>query len=331
MAEDKNQEPELEVKELEDGTAEIGGLSEEVKSDEPEVKEEEPVKAEEETPQPEEHDEDHEDNDDDKETPEDRERIREARREERKLKKELAKQREVTAKNKIASLERQNQELAKRLALLENTASSFQISQADKAVEDATTRVEYYKLKMLEAAKAGNPEEQIQYMEQFSDAKAQLLQAENFKKNQLEEVKRPKQNVPNPISNDVQRLATNWMRKNGWYDPSGRDTDSRIAKVIDNDMANEGWDPADEDYWSELDNRLQERLPHRYNRPGETVRKAAGPTPGARAQQAAQKPNTITLSRERVQAIKDAGAWDDPARRMKMIKAYQSYDKSNKG
>jgi len=328
MAEDKNQEPELEVKELDDGTAEVGGLSEEVKAEAPEVVTEEPVK--EETPHDEEkHEEDEED--DDKESPEDREKIREARREERKLKKELQKQREVTAKNKIASLERQNQELAKRLASLENTASSFQISQADKAVEDATTRVEYYKLKMLEAAKAGNPEEQIQFMEQFSDAKAQLLQAESYKKNQLEEVKRPRQNVPTPVSNDVQRLATTWMRKNGWYDPSGRDTDSRIAKVIDNEMATEGWDPADEDYWSELDNRLQERLPHRYNRPGETVRKAAGPTPGVRAQQNVQKPNTITLSRERVQAIKDAGAWDDPAKRMKMIKAYQSYDKSNKG
>jgi len=329
MAEDKDQSPELEVKELEDGTAEVGGLSEEVKAEAPEVVEDEPAKAEE-APQTEESDEDHEE-DDDKESPEDREKIREARREERKLKKELAKQREVTAKNKIASLERQNQELAKRLASLENTASSFQISQADKAVEDATTRVEYYKLKMLEAAKAGNPEEQIQFMEHFSDAKQALAQAESYKKNQLEEVKRPRQNVPNPISNDVQRLATGWMKKNGWYDPSGRDTDSRIAKVIDNDMANEGWDPADADYWSELDNRLQERLPHRYNRPGETVRKAAGPTPGVRAQQNVQKPNTITLSRERVQAIKDAGAWDDPARRMKMIKAYQSYDKSNKG
>jgi hypothetical protein len=40
--------------------------------------------------------------------------------------------------------------------------------------------------------------------------------------------------------------------------------------------------------------------------------------------------NTITLSRERVQAIKDAGAWDDPARRSKMIKAYTEFDKQNR-
>jgi hypothetical protein len=39
---------------------------------------------------------------------------------------------------------------------------------------------------------------------------------------------------------------------------------------------------------------------------------------------------TITLSRERVQAIKDAGKWDDPIARSKAIKAYAAYDKQNR-
>ena len=39
----------------------------------------------------------------------------------------------------------------------------------------------------------------------------------------------------------------------------------------------------------------------------------------------------ITLSRERVSAIKDAGAWDDVEKRNKMIRAYASYDRQNKG
>jgi len=40
--------------------------------------------------------------------------------------------------------------------------------------------------------------------------------------------------------------------------------------------------------------------------------------------------NTIILSPQRVQAIKDAGAWDDPAKRSKMIKAYAEFDKQNR-
>jgi hypothetical protein len=236
-----------------------------------------------------------------------------------------------TAKNKISSLEKQNNDLAKRLAQLESTATSFQISQADKYIEDASTRVEYAKLKMLEAARANDAESQIQWMEQFSEAKVQLQQANQYKNAQLEAVKRPKQNVPTPVSKDVAKFAGNWMKKNAWYDPSAKDTDSRIAKVIDNELANEGWDPSDSDYWEELDNRLQERLPHRYNKPGVVKQeKASGPTAGTRATPQAAKANTITLSKERVQAIKDAGAWDDPSRRAKMIKAYTSYDKLNK-
>ena len=70
-------------------------------------------------------DEDHNSDDsDDGEFEEDREKIREARREERKLKKELAKQREASAKHKISALEKRNEDLARRLAAVEDTAAS---------------------------------------------------------------------------------------------------------------------------------------------------------------------------------------------------------------
>ena len=120
-----------------------------------------------------------------------------------------------------------------------------------------------------------------------------------------------------------------WLKKNDWYDPQARDTDSRIAKVIDQELAADGWDPADPEYWDELDNRLSARFPHRYaSKGGNTQRRSAGPTASSRTSNpAGAKPGTITLSRERVQAIKDAGAWDDTERRNKMIRAYASYDR----
>lgn len=260
----------------------------------------------------------------------DRERIREARREERKLKKELKKQKDITARNKINALERRNEELMKRLAALENTATSFQLTQIDKAIEDEATRVEYAKMKMLEAAQSNNAAAQVEYLEQLTEAKQRLQQAQAYKKQQLEEAKAPKQNVPNPVTEDVQRNATQWLKKNSWFDPQARDTDSRIAKVIDNELAGEGWDPADPEYWEELDNRLSARLPHRYTSKGGSQRRA-GPTASSRvANTASAKTGTITLSRERVQAIKDAGAWDDVAKRNKMIRAYAEYDRANK-
>jgi hypothetical protein len=281
-------------------------------------------------------DEEKEDDDDaeeEGETPEEREKIREARREERRLKKELKKQRDLSAKHKITTLERQNAELAKRLAAVENTAASYQFAQIDKAIEDEATRVEYAKMKMLQAAQSNDVAAQVEYLEQLTEAKQRLQQAQHYKKQQLEEAKSPKQNVPNEVSTEVQRNATKWLKKNSWYDPQARDTDSRIAKVIDQELAADGWDPSDPEYWDELDSRLQSRLPHRYTAKGSSKNKrSAGPTASSRvANETSAKPGTITLSRERVQAIRDAGAWDDVEKRNKMIRAYASYDRQNRG
>ena len=345
MSEEKQEELELEVNEQEDGSVTIDNLPEE--EEQPEVVEEEsneePEQASEEneeTDDSDSHDNETEDDTESEDTDEDRERIREARRKERKLKKEIAKKREVSAKNKISSLERQNAQLAERLASLENTSSSLQMSQIDKAVDDAEARVEFAKVQMMEASKAQDAEKQVEWMEAFADAKQKAAELKAYKENYAKNASRPRQNVPDPSAVKVQQKAQAWVSKNAWYDPAGSDTDSRIAKVIDNEMASEGWDPADDDYWDELDNRLSDRLPHHYTRPGD-VKKAAekskatpkpkGPTAGTRTTQSAAKPNTITLSRERVQAIKDAGAWNDPQRRAKMIKAYAAYDKMNKG
>ena len=338
MAENEKDVP---VKELEDGSALVNvelpeELEVETENDEPKKKKKD-KKAEK--------DEDHEDDEeahaaaDDEaaeegETDEEREAIREARREERRLKKDLKKQREISARNKITALERRNAELAERLAKVESTATSYQFAQLDKAIEDEAAKIEYAKLKMLEAARNNDAAGQVEYLEQLTDAKQRFNQAQHYKKQQLEQAKAPKQNVPNPVNTEVQQNATKWLKKNSWYDPQARDTDSRIAKVVDQELAQDGWDPADPEYWDELDSRLSTRLPHRYASKGNSSnqRRAAGPTASSRTTNpSGQKPGTITLSRDRVQAIKDAGAWDDVERRNKMIRAYAQYDRQNKG
>jgi hypothetical protein len=324
-------EKDVPIKEQEDGSVLAKIEHEEEFEDEEGNKKE--VKASEEEEQSDDQEDEQSDDQDNDESEEDREKIREARREERKLKKELSKQREASARHKISALEKRNEDLARRLAAVENTASSYQFAQLDKSIEDEATRVEYAKMKMLQAAQNGDAAAQVDYLEQLTDAKQRLQQAQYHKKQQLEQAKAPKQNVPNPMSEEVQQNATQWLKKNSWYDPQARDTDSRIAKVIDQELAADGWDPSDTEYWEELDNRLSARLPHRYaSKGGNANRRSAGPTASSRvANTATAKPGTITLSRDRVQAIKDAGAWDDVEKRNKMIRAYASYDRVNKG
>ena len=329
MAENK----EVPIKEQEDGSV-LAKVEHEEHFEDNENKEGGRVEAPDESDEDDERqDEDSGSEESDDEDEEEREKIREARREERRLKKELAKQRDTTARHKISALERRNAELAERLAKVENTAASYQFAQIDKAIEDEATRIEYAKMKMVQAAQANDVNAQMEYLEQLTDAKQRLNQAEYYKKQQLEEAKAPKQNVPNEVSTEVQRNATQWLKKNSWFDPQARDTDSRIAKVVDQELAADGWDPSDPEYWDELDSRLTSRLPHRYtSKGGKEGRRSAGPTASSRVSTATSaKPGTITLSRERVQAIKDAGAWDNVEKRNKMIRAYASYDRANKG
>jgi chromosome segregation ATPase len=324
------QEKNIPIKEMDDGSvkASMGESADPFEGEEQEVEVEVDADEHSEGGEVEASDNDDADND---ESEEDRERIREARREERQLKKQLQKQREVSSKHKISALEKRNEDLARRLAAVENTAASYQFAQVDKAIEDEATRVEYAKMKLVQAAQANDANAQVEYLEQLQEAKTRLAQIQAHKKQQLEEAKRPKQNVPNEVSTEVQRQATTWLKENKWYDPQARDTDSKIAKLVDQDLASEGWDPSDPEYWDELDNRLSARLPHRYSAKSGTSNRRGGPTASSRtANPSGKAGNTITLSRERVSAIKDAGAWDDPVKRSKMIKAYAQFDKDNR-
>ena len=328
-------EKDVPIKEQEDGSVLARVQAPEEFDDEEENKDSGKVEAADDSDDEDTQDEDQgsDESNDDEETDDERAKIREARREERRLKKELVKQREVSSKHKISALEKRNEDLARRLAAVENTAASYQFAQIDKALEDEATRVEYAKMKMLQAAQSNDAAGQIEYLEQLTEAKQRLQQVQYYKKQQLEAAKSPKQNVPSQMSNEVQQNATRWLKKNSWFDPQARDTDSRIAKVVDQELAADGWDPTDSEYWDELDSRLSSRLPHRYTgKNGNNKRSSAGPTASSRvANTTSAKPGTITLSRERVQAIKDAGSWDDVEKRNKMIRAYASYDRANKG
>jgi hypothetical protein len=112
------------------------------------------------------------------------------------------------------------------------------------------------------------------------------------------------------------------METNPWYDPAGNDEDSQIAKIIDQRLHKEGWDPNTEEYWDELNDRLQKRLPHRYNQSDEPRRKPRSVVTGSGRESAPRGGAQFVLSPEQVRAMKDAGFWEDPEKRAKMIKRY---------
>jgi len=262
-----------------------------------------------------------------------REAIRAARREERKLKKQLHREKIRESSHLVSALKKQNSDLANRIASLESRTSGAELARLDKAIDDASTRVEYAKMKMQEAVNTRQGEALTQAQELWYENQRQLESLKSMKDNASRQISNPKQNISQPDI-AVQRNAAEWMGRNNWYDPEMKDADSKIAQALDKTLSEEGYDPSSQDYWEELDERLQKYLPHRYNvvysastrnsRPRSVVTSSGRETSGN------SKPNEYRLTPDRVAAIKEAGMWENIELRNKMAKKYAEYDRQQK-
>ena len=108
------------------------------------------------------------------------------------------------------------------------------------------------------------------------------------------------------------------------------------AKQIDSSLVAEGLDPSSKKYWKELNRRIADRLPHRFAQEedsgysGEERSGRRGPPVGGSRDISAPGSKKVFVSSERVQAMKDAGYWDDPVLRQRMLKRYSEVDRENR-
>lgn len=268
---------------------------------------------------------------DDEDRPGDSEALRAARRERRKVKKQLVRQTNQEKDLKLQMLQRQNEELIQRLSVVERKTYSADLARIDKAIEDSELRINYAKMKLSEAAQSGDGNAMARAQEMWLESKQQADALKNLKRQAVTPQQRA--NIPDPR---LQRLAADWMERNSWFNPNGGDLDSKIAKQVDEQLTSEGWDANSPEYWEELDNRLQKYVSHRYNESTDSSYRRSKPrgiVTGSGRESAARAggKNTYTLSPEQVRAMKDAGMWEDPDKRNRMIKRYAMEARQNQG
>lgn len=330
MATDKPDLKDLNIQEVDDGSAVIElpeGVEPIDMSDDTPQEPVEPVeKAEGGTA---EEDEDH---------PDDTEAVRAARRARRRAKKDLIRKTNEEKDMRLTQLQRENEEFKRRLSDVESRTRRSDIAQVDKVIEDHAVRLEFAKMKLAEATNANDGHAMVEAQQMWRDAERELERAQGYKQELEQQAqRRPAREEIHVPDVRIQRNATTWMDRNKWYKPDTSDVDSKIAKQLDEALTSEGWNPADPDYWDELDNRLQKYLPHRYNSNNNgnssvrTPRNVVGSSGReASAAYGGSNKNTFTLSPERVRAMKESGAWDNPERRRKMTEYYMQHDRTNR-
>lgn len=231
------------------------------------------------------------------------------------------------ADRELSLLREQNETLLRRVSAIEGNTLASNVSAIDQRIAQAQADVKQAENIIARAVEAGNGVDVATAMRLRDEAQYEAQQLWQ-QKQQVEQVRQQHAN-PGPDPRVV-NYAKEWMSANPWYDPNGRDEDSAITKVIDNQLAAEGYNPKDADYWHELTRRVASRIGDdgAESRPSPSKRRAP-PTGTTREHAPVSTKKEIYVTPERKQAMIDAGIWDDVPRRNQMLKAYQAYDKSS--
>jgi hypothetical protein len=265
-----------------------------------------------------------------------RDAIRERRRLEKLERKERRDQAIKRDKLELDFLRKRNDDLERRVSAQEQRAHQVDLSTYDAQITKAAQEAEMAERVIAKAVEAGNGKDVAQALK-YRDQAMQKVQQLQFEKNQAAQ-QRP---TAQQLDDMTMHYAKEFMDENKWYDSQGRDEDSAIVIAIDQSLAKDGYNPQTQEYWDELRKRAARRLPDKFKAERKQSRDdrdyreertpRGGPAVGSGREHApATTRKEIYVSPERKQALIDAGVWDDPVLRMKYVKRYAEYDRTNK-
>ena len=274
---------------------------------------------------------------------------RAARKEERRLKNERRKEANRRRELEMIDLKRRNDELERRLQGVEQGQTRINVTVLNERISVAEQQFrqaeELLTRAMVNAAKEPQKvTEALRLRDEARDAYARLSHVKNRyeaetggRGNGAERpgAERTAERAPE-IPPEVRRRVDAFAAKHDWYDIRGGNTDSKIVQALDQAVAEEGYDPATPEYWSELEKRAARQLPHRFPAAGngQAGTRKAPPMAGGGGSAASGGGNGKTVVRvtpERKKAMMEAGMWDDPVKRNKMLKRYAEHDRQSGG
>ena len=166
----------------------------------------------------------------------------------------------------VARLIKQNEELTSRLTNTQKEFTNISKLNLDATEKQLKDKLELARTNYKTAHEEGNTEKILQAQEFLNDAQNDLKSVGATKQQFKEPEVQPQQQVQQPQQQYQQPTpdpkAQSWAEKNDWFGEDKIRTAAALA--IDADLKEEGFNPTDDDYYTEIDNRLKEAFPHRY-------------------------------------------------------------------
>jgi hypothetical protein len=174
----------------------------------------------------------------------------------------------------IEALIKQNEELKTNLAAKDNEVDSIATRSLDANERQLTQNMELARQAYMEAFEDGDKEKVLKAQEILNNAQADLKTIQNYKNNLAKKLEKKEKQVeasPEPVQPQQQAYdprANEWAKRNQWF---GQDTvKTAAALALDAELKEQGYNPNDEEFYEEIDRRLEAAFGQTSNRVQET-------------------------------------------------------------
>tara|TARA_A100001518_G_C1213724_1_gene56391 strand:+ start:650 stop:1588 length:939 start_codon:yes stop_codon:yes gene_type:complete len=244
---------------------------------------------------------------------------------------QLVKQRKEK-EEQLAAIMQQNEELTQRLQTRENEVKNISKHTLDISEKQLTDKIALARAVYLEAFDEGEKEKLLNAQEMLNEAQNDLKQVTNAKANYERQNQQPvaqpvqqQQQIPQPAADPK---AEEWAESNEWFGKDNVMTAAALA--IDAELKNEGYNPNDNEFYQEINNRIKNTFPHKFGevqeRVQETTSSPAQVVSGSTRSSPSSK-NKVKLTQEDMRL---AEKWNIPletyaAQKLKVAKADGEY------
>jgi len=174
----------------------------------------------------------------------------------------------------IQALIQKNEELNTNLRTKDKEVNVLGKSSLDASEKQLTDKIELARAVYTEAFEEGDKDRVLKAQEMLNDAQIDLKSVTAAKNNYQEIEDVPQQAQPQPQQQVRQQPANDpraedWASKNDWFGKDNVMTAAALA--IDAELKGEGYDPQDQDFYQEIDNRLKQAFPQKLGESQERV------------------------------------------------------------
>ena len=203
-------------------------------------------------------------------------------------------------------IQEQNAQLQKRLERLEQGSQQ-------SAEQQFNSRYVQTKAALHRAVEEGDTDAQVNYQEQMADMRAAMRVAQAQQQGRQQQQQRQRQQPQQQRQQAAPpEKAMGWWQQKNWFNAAGFERETAAARAIDVQLDLEGFDKNSDDYYVQLNGRLQKVFPELNSGPSPKQRpKGRSPVAPTTGGSSAYKGNRVRMTQEQLRMARELGINDE--------------------